>query len=604
MVVAIPTLHIINDLFAADITEIHVNIRHRHALGIQKPLKKQRVFQRVNIRDAEDIRYNAPRCRAPARSYGNAMFPRIIDEIPNDQEIAVEPHLMDNAQLIFHAFPNFRRNGLIPSVNFLFAKLAKIRFVRQPFRQRESRQDMPAEGKFHITPLGNLCRVFHRIRIFGKKLRHLLRRLHIEFVVLEAHTPGIFQRLSRLNAEQYVVKIRILFMGIMRVVRHDKSDAVFPREANESLRRLLLFWYAVLLQLDEEVVLSENIDIFGNQLVRPVRLILNQSARYLARDAGGQADNALMVEAQKLLIHARLIVSSLNIRKGNELHEIPIPRIVLCQQNQMIITDAADLEHILARRRSKIYFAADDRLDARLFRRLVKLHDAVHLPVVSDGDSVHAEFFHFVDQFADAACTIQQTILRMHMQVRKMILHAVASLHSRNNSYFYIITEYGGEKKRRKRSGLLVPLLSSYPSILHFFHDRRISRTKVGISHPFRFRIPFQIIAMRMRLDVVEILKGQHQRSSVQRRDVRFAGGHPGMKIPAVDVNLHFSCRGVIPVQLRLCAAGNDEKGFVVLFVAHGTEPIAVSHLRQVFLIDTRIVAPHNHMIAARVVRR
>ena len=66
-------------------------------------------------------------------------------------------------------------------------------------------------------------------------------------------------------------------------------------------------------------------------------------------------------------------------------------------------------------------------IDAGLLCRLVKLHHAVHLPVIGDGDGVHAELLHFVYQFAHTARAVQQAVLRMHMQVRETLPHAVAS---------------------------------------------------------------------------------------------------------------------------------------------------------------------------------
>ena len=88
---------VINDLLPALIAEININIGHGHTLGIQKTLKQQAVADRVNIRDMQAVRYNAPCCRAAPGSNWNIMLPRPVDKIPDNQEIIDIPHLLDDA---------------------------------------------------------------------------------------------------------------------------------------------------------------------------------------------------------------------------------------------------------------------------------------------------------------------------------------------------------------------------------------------------------------------------------------------------------------------------------------------------------------------------
>jgi hypothetical protein len=59
--------HIIDDPVAAVLAEIDVEVRHRHALGVEEALEQQVVFQRVEISDAERVRDERPRPRAASR---------------------------------------------------------------------------------------------------------------------------------------------------------------------------------------------------------------------------------------------------------------------------------------------------------------------------------------------------------------------------------------------------------------------------------------------------------------------------------------------------------------------------------------------------------
>ena len=85
-----------------------------------------------------------------------------------------------------------------------------------------------------------------------------------------------------------------------------------------------------------------------------------------------------------------------------------------------------------------------------------------------------------------------------------------------------------------------------FQSILHFLHHRPISCAEIRIGNPIRFRIPFEIVTMGLRLDIAKVFKGKNQRAAIQRSNVRLASGNAGMEIRAVHINLHFPGRSVI----------------------------------------------------------
>ena len=105
--------HIINHFLPSFKTEIHVDIRHRHPLRIQEPLKQQVIADRVKLRDSERIRYQASRRRPSPRPYNNIIVPRIFDKIPHNQEIIYIPHLFDGIQFIVQPLLQSLCNGRI-----------------------------------------------------------------------------------------------------------------------------------------------------------------------------------------------------------------------------------------------------------------------------------------------------------------------------------------------------------------------------------------------------------------------------------------------------------------------------------------------------------
>ena len=85
--------------------EVHVDIRHGHALRIEEPLEQQVIFDRINIRDFQAVGDDAARRRPSSGTHSYVIFSAIIDIIPHNQEIVHESHIPDNAEFIFHPFP-------------------------------------------------------------------------------------------------------------------------------------------------------------------------------------------------------------------------------------------------------------------------------------------------------------------------------------------------------------------------------------------------------------------------------------------------------------------------------------------------------------------
>ena len=106
MILAVAFFHIGNNPSAIDIVKVYVNIRHRYAFGIEKPLKKKCIFKRVNIGNAKQVGYDASGCRSAPGADSDTVIPRIVDKIPNDEKVAGVPHPTDDIQLIGKALIN------------------------------------------------------------------------------------------------------------------------------------------------------------------------------------------------------------------------------------------------------------------------------------------------------------------------------------------------------------------------------------------------------------------------------------------------------------------------------------------------------------------
>ena len=96
---AVPVGHVLDDLVAAAHVEVHVDVGHLLALGVQEALEDQPVPQRVEVGDPQAVRDHRAGGRPAARADPDAALAREPDQVPDDQEVAGEPHVPDDGQL-------------------------------------------------------------------------------------------------------------------------------------------------------------------------------------------------------------------------------------------------------------------------------------------------------------------------------------------------------------------------------------------------------------------------------------------------------------------------------------------------------------------------
>ena len=197
---AVLARYVVDDAAAVFIAEIHVDIGHRHPFRIEEPFKEEVVFQRVQPRNPQQIRYDGARRRAAARADGDIVVAGKLDIVPYDEEVRRKAHLVDDVQLVIHAFPHFRRHRVVPRRQGLFAELAQVRLVRLPFGNGEFRQMALVKGYLHIALIGDFQRRIQRFRHIGKQLGHFVTALHVKLVVGKAEMVRVFEGTARRNA--------------------------------------------------------------------------------------------------------------------------------------------------------------------------------------------------------------------------------------------------------------------------------------------------------------------------------------------------------------------------------------------------------------------
>ncbi len=102
-VLAVLVLHVRDDLVAPVHAEVDVEVGHAHALGVQEALEQQVVRDGIEVGDPHRVRHDRARARAAPRAHRDAVFLRVPDEVPDDEEVPREVHLRDDVELDLEA---------------------------------------------------------------------------------------------------------------------------------------------------------------------------------------------------------------------------------------------------------------------------------------------------------------------------------------------------------------------------------------------------------------------------------------------------------------------------------------------------------------------
>ena len=176
----------------------------------------------------------------------------------------------------------------------------------------------------------------------------------------------------------------------------------------------------MVLDLDEKAVRAKGLAVPLRSPFRPFQVAIQDVTWDLARIARTQGNDALRMLCQKRLIDARLVVKALQLRSRGDLKQVLVAGLVLSQQHQVIRISVFLRVAIRHSPGSDIDLDAGDRLDTLIPAGTHKVDDAVHHPVIGEGNGRHLQLFGSLGQVADPAQAIEQRELAMNVQMYKV----------------------------------------------------------------------------------------------------------------------------------------------------------------------------------------
>ena len=258
-VAAVFLLDVADHLVAPVLAEIDVEIRHRHALGVEKPLEQQAKALRVEIGDGQGPGDDRPGPRPAPGTDRDALAFGPLDDVRDDQEIAGKAHPDDRAELEFEALAVRACGGGInsgagePLLEAGPRRAAQRGFLVDPVGRREGRQDRLTRLRDEGTAAGDDKGIVAGFRQIGEEGPHLFGRSKVMMRGQPlAFLVGDNGRLG--DAKQRVVRLVKITIGKVGVVGRDEREIVTISQLDEARLGPRFFGRLMAHQLDVEPI--------------------------------------------------------------------------------------------------------------------------------------------------------------------------------------------------------------------------------------------------------------------------------------------------------------------------------------------------------------
>src|SRR6266511_1568070 len=382
------------------------------ATRIEEALEQQIVPHRVEVGDLERVRDERARRRAADRTDRDAVLLREMDEVPDDQEVVRESHLLDRLQLVAEPVVQLGCDRFVALLQAFLAELDEVVEHLAPVWDRVLRQQDPAELDLDVAAFRDLERAPQRVLVPREVERDLVLRLEVEVIGVELPVVRVLQRVARLDAEQRFVCACILVSEVVHVAGGDERQVRARGKLDELGIDPLLRLEVRVLQLDVGVVAAEDlrepVEVGG----RVLRAALLERLRHAAGETAGERDQPRRVRLEQLPVDARLVVVALEEAEARELDQVPVAGVVGREQRHVRIARALHAPVV-----RDVDLAADDGLDAGSLRGLEELHCTRHRAVVGERDGRHLELSGPLRQLRNAAGAVEDRVLGVDVQV-------------------------------------------------------------------------------------------------------------------------------------------------------------------------------------------
>ena len=394
------------------------------------------MLDRIEVGDAQGVGDHGARRGAAARAHADAVVLGVAHEVGDDEEVAREAHLGDDAQLVGGLLPDVvgDASGVAPREAALDLG-DEPRVLALSRGHGELRHEVGALVEGHVAALGDEQGVVACLGQLAPDIAHLRGRLEVEVARIEAEALGVVHRRTRADAQQHIMGVGVAGTDVVQVIGRDEREVERSRDLEKVLSEAPLDGQAVIHDLDEVVVLAQDVSRVGRRGEGLVVVARLEPAVDLSGGAARGADESLAVGLEQLAIETRLEVVALEAGERRHAEEVVHAAGVLRPQGHVgVALGAATAGAILARAFVEaaaevegaafeatlwgvVALQADDRLDAGGLGRLVEVVGAVQGAVVGHGDGGHALLDRSGHEIGQATRAIEHGVLGVHVEV-------------------------------------------------------------------------------------------------------------------------------------------------------------------------------------------
>ena len=403
VLLAVLLLDVANDLAAAILAEVDVDVGCFLAAFVQEPLEQQVISDRAHVAQVQGVRDQRPHAAAAGRGR-HAHLAHLTHEVPHDQEVVGKAQLADHAQLAVQAVEHHLGQlsagthlviARVAFVQALQAQLAEELLGGLPFRQRcIDREVAFAQVQVDVHRVGNLLAAGDCVFQAGKGPVHLLRAAEEVLIPVHPHPVRVRAEFARVDAQHNVLGFGILGGDVVAITGGDQRNVQVAGQFDGCVQRQLLDLDAVVHDLDEVAVPEQIVKPLGDFLSF-LQVLLGtvppqQRPVQFAGHTAAQAEDALVVLLEQFLVDTRLEVEPFQVGRRGHFEQVLEPGAVLAQQRQMV----AGFLHVAGRflppaAGGDVRLVADDRLQTGVFGFLIELQRTVQIAVVGQRQRVH-----------------------------------------------------------------------------------------------------------------------------------------------------------------------------------------------------------------------
>ncbi len=354
-----------------------------------------------------------------------------MDEVPHDQEVVREAHLLNGLELETEPLGQLRGHGPVAPDETFLAELDEVVERVPSVWHRVAREQDPAQLDLDVAPLRDLERAGEGMVEAREVESHLLGRLEEELVRVESPVVRVLERVPRLDAEERFVRVRVLCVQVVDVARGDERKARLLRESDQVGIDAQLVVDSAVLDLDVRGVAP--VDLRESVEVLPGVLAPALGERF--RDATGKAsrecDEAPPVAFEELPVDPWLVVVPLEVAERAELDQVGVPLVRLGEEREVRV--ALRLNPTVV---GHVDLAADDGLDSALASLPIQLDDPREGAVVGERDGRHLEPLRLLDKRRYPARPVEDRVLGVDVQMdeRRGVSHGRAIVLRRSDS--------------------------------------------------------------------------------------------------------------------------------------------------------------------------